>query len=72
MGTREMVELAGGGTVPKSCVDALDKFDAEVWPGATFSRARAAVVQVVLNDLGFCTNCDAGETMPCTNCGAGL
>jgi hypothetical protein len=45
----EKIELASGASVPKACVDALDNFDAEIWPGATFPTARAAIVNVVLN-----------------------
>lgn len=45
----ETVDLANGKSVPKACVDALDKFDAEVWPGASFRGARGALVSVVLD-----------------------
>jgi hypothetical protein len=43
----ETVVLANGARVPKSCVDALDHLD-KVWPGATFSHARPAIVLAVL------------------------
>lgn len=43
----EMIQLADGRDVPKACVDALDAFEG-VWPGATFHRARAAIVARVI------------------------
>lgn len=46
----EFIFLANGGKVPKKAVEALDKFE-EIWPGATFMMARAAIVQVVMESL---------------------
>ena len=43
----ETIVLANGARVPKSCVDALDDLD-KLWPGATFSHARPAIVLAVL------------------------
>lgn len=42
------VFLAGGGTVPKVAVNALDELDKK-WPGASFPMARAAIVWAVLD-----------------------
>jgi hypothetical protein len=39
-------------------------------PEDEVSRNRRAYV--LLGDMGFCTTCLDGSTMPCTNCGAGL
>lgn len=44
----DMIELANGVEVPLACVEALDKFDREVWAGATFPNARAAIAATVL------------------------
>lgn len=43
--------LADGRRVQAAVVAALDRFDAEVWPGATFPGARAAIVAVVQEAL---------------------
>lgn len=43
----DYIFLANGTKVPKACVDALDEFD-KVWPGASFPKARAAIVNMVL------------------------
>lgn len=44
----EMTYLASGEEVPTACVDALTAFEG-IWPGATFSGARAAISIAVLN-----------------------
>lgn len=46
----EMIELAGGADVPRYLVEALNDFET-VWPGATFHRARPAIVNEVLTAL---------------------
>lgn len=43
----ELVDMVNGKSVPKACVDALDEFE-KTWPGASFSKARAAIVFEVL------------------------
>ena len=48
----DKVYLADGRTVvPRVAVDALTRFDVEVWPGATFAGARPAVVAAVIEAL---------------------
>lgn len=46
----DMVHLAGGWSVPKYLVEALEEFET-VWPGATFHNARPAIVVVILTEL---------------------
>lgn len=41
------MDLANGKTVPDECVKALDELD-KIWPGASFPRARGAIVSAVL------------------------
>lgn len=48
----EMIQLAGGDRVPKACVDALVEYE-NIWPGATFHNARAAIAREVLKAVGF-------------------
>ncbi len=43
----EMVRLAGGGSAPKACVDAIDELETR-WPGASFHGARAAIAVAVV------------------------
>lgn len=43
----DTIQLANGEEVPTVCVTALNHFEL-VWPGATFSKARPAIVQEVL------------------------
>lgn len=43
----EFVYLVDGRKVPVRCVKALDEFE-KTWPGASFHRARAAIVAEVL------------------------
>src|SRR4051812_48505641 len=43
----ETVKLAGGGEVPAYLIEALEEFE-KTWPGATFPRARPAIVYAIL------------------------
>jgi hypothetical protein len=47
MASKELIHLAGGDSVPKNLVDALDELENE-WPGATLRQARPAIVLAIL------------------------
>lgn len=47
-GSPEEITLPDGRTAPTEAVQALAKYDEEVWPGAVIPEARASVVHAVL------------------------
>ena len=48
----EMIQLANGKEVPKSCVDAFDEFE-RIWQGASLQQARVDAARAESSRLGL-------------------